>query len=178
MNKTIISVILFSIVILSQNYTEADEISEVQLKNGSIIKGEIIGQLDERTIIFKNFDGTLKYYDIKDIKDIIKYKAKINPKTLGNAFALSFIPPLFLPIQGCGQIYNDQIDKGLLFYSIGNIRVGLIYYGYSKGYFSNHDEGKIYVQSGIFLYLASWIWSSVDAYKTAKRNRFIKLSNE
>lgn len=145
------------------------------LKDGSIINGEVVGQWGERKIIFRHDDGTTVTYDIEDIKDIVTVEKKPTLKReTGEALALSLIPPLFLPIQGGGQIYNKQVYKGLFFYSLGCIGSILVYKGYTKGYFENKRDGKLYVQTGVALYVFSWIWSSIDAYKMAEKAKYIK----
>jgi len=72
------------------------------------------------------------------------------PKSPGVAVLLSFL------LAGLGQIYNGQIGKGLLF---------MIAYLCSLG--------LMWVLIGFIIAPILWIWSMVDAYKTAERiNQF------
>ena len=66
-------------------------------------------------------------------------------KNPGVAAVLSFF------ITGLGQIYNGQIGKGVIFLSVQFINVLLMN-----------------VVIGLITFPILWIWSMVDAYKTAQ----------
>jgi len=68
------------------------------------------------------------------------------PKSPGVAVLLSFL------LAGLGQIYNGQIGKGLAF---------MIAYLFSVA--------LMWVLIGFILAPILWIWSMVDAYRTAER---------
>lgn len=71
---------------------------------------------------------------------------------------LAAAPPL-LSIQGLGQIYNGDVGKGLLFFGIGQVSIGT---------WSTAVDQKT-ARIARTLYMASWIWSTVDAYRSAKQ---------
>ena len=128
----------FIIQLLFTSSVFAEIINKIYMKDGSIYKGKIVGRYENNLKLEKK-DGDIIILNINDIIDMQKIEIPlISDKNPSDAFFLSFIPPLFLPIQGGGQIYNKQIGKGLLFYVSGFIGLGSIYYGYVNKYNDNN----------------------------------------
>ena len=71
---------------------------------------------------------------------------------------LAAAPPL-LYVQGLGQMYNGDVGKGLFFFGIGQVSVGT--------WSTAVDQRTAHIARAV--YMASWIWSTIDAYRSAKR---------
>lgn len=71
---------------------------------------------------------------------------------------LAAAPPL-LSVQGLGQIYNGDVGKGLFFFGIGQVSIGT--------WSTAVDQRTVHIAQVV--YIASWIWSTIDAYRSAKR---------
>ena len=71
---------------------------------------------------------------------------------------LAAAPPL-LSFQGLGQIYNGDVGKGLFFFGIGQVSIGT--------WSTAVDQRTANIARAV--YMASWIWSTIDAYRSAKR---------
>ena len=90
--------ILALLVVFSQSFGFAQEQLQdvVYLKNGSIIRGDIIEQIPNKTIKVKTSDGSVFVYSMNDIERITKEQrisasSDIERKPLGN-FGLEFNP--------------------------------------------------------------------------------------
>jgi TM2 domain-containing membrane protein YozV len=75
----------------------------------------------------------------------VLYARTSEPKSPGIAAVLSFL------FTGLGQIYNGQIEKGIMFVIIGIICIF-----------------TVVVLIGFILYPAFWIYNIYDAYRSAK----------
>lgn len=71
---------------------------------------------------------------------------------------LAVAPPL-LSVQGLGQMYNGDVGKGLFFFGIGQVSIGT--------WSTAVDQRTANIARAV--YMASWIWSTIDAYRSAKR---------
>lgn len=90
----------------------------VYLKNGSIIRGQVIEQIPNVSIKIQTRDGSIFVYEMEEVLKIVKEpipeipkaptKAAKEEKSPGLAFALSFLMP------GVGQHYNGQYVKGAI----------------------------------------------------------------
>jgi len=90
----------------------------VYLKNGSIIRGQVIEQIPNVSIKIQTRDGNIFVYKMEEVLKIVKepipeilripIKAAKEEKSPGLAFALSFLMP------GVGQHYNGQYIKGVI----------------------------------------------------------------
>ncbi len=71
---------------------------------------------------------------------------------------LAAAPPL-LSVQGLGQIYNGDVGKGLFFFGIGQVSIGT---------WQTAVDDKT-ANIALAVYMASWAWTTIDAYRSAKR---------
>ena len=135
----------------------------VHLKNGGVVKGLIIEQVPGQSIKIQTADGSIFVYQMKDIEKMTKEASN----TLNNgtgaqvknptaAWALSF----FIP--GAGQIYNEQVGKGIAMLLAYPVVVGV---GIGLAEATDGVSGLVGLAAG----LGVWIWSQIDAYSTAKR---------
>ena len=142
----------------------------VYLRNGSIIRGIIIRQIENESLTIRTKDGSQFVYPMNDVFQITKepltgssYVARKNrPFALG----LSCVLP------GLGQFYNEQTGKGVVMLA-GNI-VGLTLMGIGFVESSDSDNvdpeaGDAPFYTGLLLSVGSVIWSMIDAYSTAGR---------
>jgi TM2 domain-containing membrane protein YozV len=88
-------------------------------------------------------------------KNLFSSKGRKDPAV---SIALAAVPPL-LSVQGLGQVYNGEFGKGLLFFGFAQVSLGT--------YFTAVDNKTANIAFG--LYMASWVWSTIDAYRSAKR---------
>ena len=181
----------------------AQEPDTVYLKDGSIIKGEIIETTyttDSRieTIKVRIAGGSILAFTGDKIQKIqtgqqespIQKSPSIKPqpsrskqitnyKSPGTACILSLI---LAP--GIGQFYNEQPGKGVLFLGIGVLGLAMFidgskevttYSGYS-GY-TTGPKNESSAGLGAIIYLGTWILSAIDAYDSAKEiNESLALS--
>ncbi len=112
----------------------------VYLKNGSIIRGQIIELVPNISIKIQTSDGSIFVYEMEEVLKIVKEpfpripeKAVKEEKSPATAFVLSFILP------GVGQHYNGQHVKGAI-------------------------QNVLYV-GGIVLWITS-TWKTVDEWNT------------
>ena len=90
-------------------------------------------------------------------------------------FALTYntgIPFLVLPIpfallDGSGQFYNGQVGKGFRFLGLGLCFYVLIFAGMSR--MSSGSLAWVPSFAVVLARLTSYVWASVDAYRSAKR---------
>jgi TM2 domain-containing membrane protein YozV len=141
----------------------------VYLKNGSIIRGQILELEIGGKIKIQTKDGSLFVYDMEQVEKIVKEKPigghsykDFKYKNPGNALALSLIVGALTPIQGSGQLYNGEVGKGLAFTAIGLIGTGLIIGGIIE------DEVETIVVGGV-VQLITYAVSAIDAYQSAER---------
>ena len=82
---------------------------------------------------------------------------KLKQKDPSISVALAAIPPLY-GIIGLGQVYNGQIEKGLVLLGLGQVS--------ANTWRASFDRSATHI--AITTYFSCWIWSVIDAYRTAK----------
>ena len=90
------------------------------------------------------------------LKDLLSGKGRKDPAI---SIVLAAVPPPLLSVQGLGQAYNGEFGKGLLFFGLAQVSLGT--------HFTAVDDRTAHIAFGV--YMASWIWSTIDAYRSAKR---------
>ena len=165
------SIVLFSTLLIGfclvQSTVAQEEMQDVvYLKDGSIVRGTIIEQAPNASIKILTRDGNTFVYNMGDVERIAKERRmgvyRGPKKSPGGALALSLVFGGLFPIQGTGQWYNGEIAEGFLYLLVGLASAGAVVDGLEKG---DADEAGL----GALVYLVSWIWGSVDAYKSANR---------
>lgn len=177
----------------------AQESDAVYLKDGSIIKGEIVEttyttDLRIETIKVKIAGGSILAFTGDQIQKIQtgqkespaqkstslkpqprKQKKITGYKSPSTACILSII--LF---PGIGQFYNEQPGKGAVFFVAGLVGAVMLFDGskeittiHENYYFNNRittrPNNEGEAKIGALLYLGTWIFSAVDAYGSAKK---------
>ncbi len=91
----------------------------------------------------------------KEFKRLISGKGRKDPTI---AVLLAAVPP-FVAIHGLGQVYNGAIGKAMLFFGIGQLSFAT--------WSTAVDQTTENV--GFAVFMGSWIASTVDAYRSARR---------
>ena len=91
----------------------------------------------------------------EEFKRLISGKSRKDPAI---AVLLAAVPP-FIALQGLGQAYNGEIGKALLIFGLGQLSFSTRY--------SAIDETT--ADLALAVYLGTWIYSTIDAYRSAKR---------
>jgi len=160
---------------LFQSTAPAQEaVDVIYLKNGSVIKGSIVEQVQNVYLKIGIRDGSIYVYKMEEIEKIVKEKETPPPgqtppmqiqsrphKSPGLALGLSL-----LIIPGSGQWYNGDTGKGFRFFVMGIGGWGLMVAGLFE---STRDFGEYAFMAGALFHLTSRIWGGIDAYKSAKR---------
>lgn len=144
----------------------------IQLKNGTTIRSTFMHNSDDETVEFKLKNGNSIFYKISDIASIETINEEdITPrdfyKRKSIALAWSLIPPLISPVHGIGQFYNGDIGKGIFFLALGIAGSTLIYNGITSD--GGYNRNKLNIGVGILV--TSWIFSSYDAYESARQGK-------
>ena len=174
--------------ILVQSPLSAQKIEDViYLKNGETVRGTIIEQIPGESLKIQTPDGSVFVYTIYQIAEISRepvmkveegfIKAKKKNPWLGSG--LSCLIP------GTGQFYNDQYNKGLPQFGVAVAGAGLMWWGVRDNYESyednkensswnpldwvDEDRDDKLIYFGTPLWLASLLWSVVDANLSANR---------
>ncbi|MDE0044159.1 MAG: hypothetical protein OXT74_19125, partial [Candidatus Poribacteria bacterium] len=142
--KVTLILILIALPVLVTTPILAQQVLEdvVYLRNGSIIRGIIIRQIENESLTIRTKDGSQFVYPMNDVFQITKepltgssYVARKNrPFALG----LSCVLP------GLGQFYNEQTGKGVVMLA-GNI-VGLTLMGI--GFVESSDSDNVDPEAG------------------------------
>jgi hypothetical protein len=152
----------------------------VYLKDGSIVRGQIIEQIPNVSIKIQTRDGSVFVYQMEKIEKMTKEPSltqQTQTKQVKNsttAFLLSFLIP------GLGQHYNGEYGKGVIMEVLcaGGIVLALTAgynevedYWYSGGYeyYDYYTEITAWYYIGFGVSLASEIWSMIDAPISANR---------
>ncbi len=164
-----LTVILLSVLMcplaLAQQLEDA-----VYLRDGSIIRGIIIRQIENESITIRTKDGSQYVYPMNDVFQITK-----EPLT-GSSYVARKNRPLALGLScvlpGLGQFYNEQTGKGVVM--LGGSIVGLTLMGVgfvesSDSHNVDPEAGDAAFYTGLLLCVGSVIWSMIDAYSTAGR---------
>ena len=166
----------------------------VYLKNGSIIRGDIVDMLPDDVVRIKTVDGSLFVYDYVDVERFAKEEAKsygVTFKTEKKSPWAAGIMSYFVP--GMGQLYNGESRKGWIDFAtqiggyaatLGGLGLAMEYSGYGNTYFAEDGTpvyeyvagkpvlsttGAILCLAGIVTIYANWIHTICDAVKSAKR---------
>lgn len=142
----------------------------VYLKNGGVIKGTIVEQVPGVSIKIQIADGSIFVYQIEEVERITK--EAVGPQrnnNYGNAYDNGYKNPTSawlwsFFISGAGQIYNNQVGKGvgMLLGTLALNSAGFALANYGHDFYAL--AALCYVGS-----LGIWIWSQIDASSTAKR---------
>ena len=136
----------------------------LHLRDGSIYRGVIVERRPDEAYLLRTADGSLILIAYDEVTRIVREEcvpqrpmtgggfSATSPKSPGLAWGLSFL------ITGAGQVYNEEIGKGLAMFAGASV---LPVVGFASG-----DEAV----AGITLLaaLGIWVWSQVDAYGTAQ----------
>ncbi len=102
-------------------------------------------------------EAPLHQNPLDDVLDTIFSKS--GRKDPAISVLLAAAPPL-LSVQGLGQVYNGDVGKGLFFFGIGQVSIGT--------WQTAVDDKTANIARAV--YMASWAWSTIDAYRSAKRS--------
>ena len=182
-------------IVLSASFTFAQTSLQdvVYLKNGSIIRGDIIEMVPSETVKIMTADGCVFIYDFADVEKFTKEKpmyygrTAIKKKSPLAAGIMSYIMP------GLGQFYNGEERKGWidLGTQVGGFAATLIgvaltmeyagYYDYDhyEDYYPAYEyiEGNCFLSgvgvvlftAGVITIYANAIHSIVDAVRSSNR---------
>ena len=181
-------------IVLSASFTFAQTSLQdvVYLKNGSIIRGDIIEMVPSETVKIMTADGCVFIYDFVDVEKFTKEKpihygrTTINKKSPWAAGIMSYIMP------GLGQFYNGEERKGWidLGTQVGGFAALLggvaILAPFSDIPLQEGPNGELYApmpdvsdfwaNTGVVLMIggtitiyANWLHSIIDAVKSSKR---------
>ena len=181
--------ILFFVCLMGMTFAFAQTSLQdvVYLKNGSIIRGDIIEMVPGETIKIMTSDGSVFVHDYADVEKFAKEKP-MNLTTINNSIynvekkspwlsgALSF----FIP--GLGQFYNGENRKGWvdLATSLGGFTgmyagAYMVVWGSSYDYYYGEPNdgmiitGALLMFAGMGTMLVNGIHSIVDAAKSSNR---------
>ena len=166
----------------------------VYLKNGSIIRGDIIEMIPGETVKITTLDGSMFVYDYAEIEKFTKEEAKYYATTVKPTKKspwASGIMSYFVP--GMGQLYNGESRKGWIDFAthvggyaagLGGLFLATEYSGNMEPYLAEDGTpsyefvkendflfatGIILTTVGCITVYANWIHSICDAVKTSKR---------
>ena len=181
--------ILFFVCLMGMTFAFAQTSLQdvVYLKNGSIIRGDIIEMVPGETIKIMTSDGSVFVHDYADVQKFTKEQpvSTINK----NAYSVEKKSPwlsgfLSFCIPGLGQFYNGENHKGwvdlgtsmggyVAFYSGYILMATSISYDYDTYVETVNDAqfipGLILALGGMGTILANGIHSIVDAAKSSNR---------
>lgn len=207
MKRTItILALLFALISTSNLFAQVEKQDVVYLKDGDIVRGKLMEQSSEYIIfevdnikqkidndeIVKIVEGETfnpPYQHITNMSDNSKddYMYGISYRNAGIATFYSFVMP------GGGQFYNNQSIKGIRFMLWSGASSALMTYGLSmisrsdisfnfnsqnERISNTKDMAEIAIIIGSVSFLTSWIWSMVDADKSAKEINKKYLGNK
>lgn len=189
-------VVLFLVCLMGMNFAFAQSNLQdvVYLKNGSIIRGDIIEMVPDETVKITTMDGSMFVYDYKDVekfaKEETKYYATTVKPTKKSPWAAGFMS-YFVP--GMGQLYNGESRKGWIDFAthVGGYAATLTGLGLAMEYSGHMDTditedgtpvceyvegnrflsttGVVLCLAGVVTLYANWIHTICDAVKTTKR---------
>ena len=168
----------------------------VYLKNGSIIRGDIIEMVPGETIKIMTSDGSVFVHDYADVQKFTKEQpvSTINK----NAYSVEKKSPwasgfmsFFVP--GLGQLYNGESRKGFIDFAthvggyaatLAGLGLTMEYSGYDDYYYGEdgtivyeYKEGNTFLattglvlfSAGLITVYANWIHTVCDAVKSSNR---------
>lgn len=169
-NTVIIFITLF--IFTPSGFAQQEEMEDVvYLKNGNIIRGQILEQIVNESLKIETRGGSVFVFSMDEISRITKEKIKptileVKKEPVGRKRqpTLSFCLSLLLP--GIGQFYNGEPTKGW-------IHMGLFAAGITAGALldsgNDSDELDKSTYPAFVVVFAVYIWSSVDALTSARR---------
>ncbi len=169
-NTVIIFITLF--IIIPSGFAQQEEMEDVvYLKNGNIIRGQILEQIVNESLKIETRGGSVFVFSMDEISRITKEEIKptvleVKKEPVGRKRqpTLSFCLSLLLP--GIGQFYNGEPTKGW-------IHMGLFAAGITAGALldsgNDSDELDKSTYPAFVVVFAVYIWSSVDALTSARR---------
>ena len=159
----------------------------VYLKNGSIIRGDIIEMVPGETVKIMTTDGSVFVHDYADVQKFTKEQPVSSTNLKNNTYSVEKKSPwlsgfLSFCIPGLGQFYNGENHKGWvdLGTSLGGL-VGMYAGAYMVSWGAiNTDQwgepdmamvmpGSIVMLAGMGVALVNGIHSIVDAAKSSNR---------
>ena len=161
----------------------------VYLKNGSIIRGDIIEMVPGEMVKIMTADGSVFVHDFADVEKFTKEQPTSAVQLSANAYSVEKKSPWlsgffswFIP--GLGQFYNGEHRKGWIDLGTGiggyvaMITGGILMttsesYDYSTGIYTVNDAqyipGLILALGGMGVLLANHVHTIADAFKSSKR---------
>ena len=156
----------------------------VYLKNGSIIRGDIIEMVPGETVKIMTADGSVFVHDFADVEKFTKEQPTNAVQLSANAYSVEKKSPwlsgfLSFCIPGLGQFYNGENRKGWvdLATSLGGF-TGMYAGAYMVVCGAEYDgapkdgmviTGTVLMLAGMGTMLANGIHSIVDAAKSSNR---------
>ena len=171
--------ILFLFLMCLINFAVPSQVSAqlvdvIYLKDGRVVRGIILEQSDGLVSVQME-DGQVAHFFMDQVTKI-EQQSRGNQgqsrmrgeqsrmrgkKSVYGAMALSFF------IIGSGQIYNGQPLKGVG--QLGLAITGLMLSGSADSYYGRSGGDTAKLATGLVLWGGTWIWSIVDAGRTASR---------
>jgi hypothetical protein len=167
----ILAVVCIAIATSALGQSKPEFRDVVYLKNGSIIKGQIVEQTLDSIIKIQTADGSLFVYSQTEVEKIesevspaVPYYKYKNPVA---SWALSF----FL-VPGIGQFYNGDVRGGSAFASFYAVSLTLFCVGLVQ---TNRDDSYKYSGATTYMvggllsmgvcWLVSWISAPIQSYR-------------
>ena len=159
----------------------------VYLKNGSIIRGDIIEMVPGETVKIMTADGSVFVHDFADVEKFTKEQPTSAVQLSANAYSVEKKSPwlsgfLSFCIPGLGQFYNGENRKGWvdLATSLGGFTgmyagAYMVLRGAEYEYYYGEPKdgmvitGTVLMLAGMGTMLANGIHSIVDAAKSSNR---------
>ncbi|MDR0789751.1 MAG: TM2 domain-containing protein [Bacteroidales bacterium] len=152
-----------------QNVTEFRDV--VYLKNGSIIKGQIVEQVFDSIIKIQTTDGSLFVYRQAEVEKIESEVQPAVPYYLYKSPATSWALSFFL-VPGIGQFYNGDNTKGWLYLG-GYVGSWLVFYaGVAQVFgdsYSDYTLNDLATTIGMISVTTLWFASWITAPKQARQ---------
>jgi hypothetical protein len=141
----------------------------VYLKDGSVIRGQIIEQIPNVSIKIQTKDGNIFVCKMEEVDKIVKEPLKVleikEEKSPILAFLLSSIVP------GLGQYYNGEVEKGIIQEAlvVGGAVLALTAGVEDWGDYYEPAELTYWFWIGLGTAAGASIWSVIDAPLSASR---------
>ena len=185
MKRTILSLICLMGMTIAFAQTSLQDV--VYLKNGSIIRGDIVEMISGETVKIMTTDGSVFVYPFADVEKFSKEEA-IASKIPNNVYNVEKKSPwisglLSLCVPGLGQVYNGETRKGAVDFltSVGGYTVTLFgailmetSVDLTSDYYYDVDDGQYMIGLALTLGGASLLYGNLihticDAVKSSKR---------
>ena len=176
---TFLIAVAFGLAISSASFAQT-VVDVVYLKNGSVIRGTIVEQVPGESLKVQTADGSIFVYALDEVEKMTKEEVEEeevsrptgSKKSPVVALGLSLGVPIvsFGLLDGSGQFYNGQGGNGFWFLGLG--------LGFYVLIFAVLGWGPAVIFVVGLARLTSYVWASVDAYRSAKRQRRAWLDNQ